>query len=68
MVCALDGHALLALWEGALAQPDALRGDAVLRQACDEETPLSRSASATCAWARCTRSCSGRHRPAQSLP
>jgi hypothetical protein len=39
MVCALDGHALLALWEGALAQPDALRGDAVLRHACDEDTP-----------------------------
>lgn len=39
MACALDGHALLALWEGALAQPDALRGDAVLRHACDEDPP-----------------------------
>lgn len=37
--CALDGHALLALWEDALAQPEALRGDAVLRHACGEDTP-----------------------------
>lgn len=39
MLRALDGHALLALWEGALAQPESRRGDAVLQLACAEEAP-----------------------------
>jgi hypothetical protein len=35
--CALDGRALLSLWEHALAQPPSARGDALLQAASDGE-------------------------------